>query len=295
MTTNETALDKRVTYPTTHGSVDLSIRLVQQFFCPKATPLEATTFIQLCRYQALNPFLKEAHLIKYSDSQAASIVVGKDTFTQRAESEPSFDGYRAGVIVRRGGEIVEEDGSFLLADDDLVGGWFEGRRKDWSAPFKHKVAFSEYGKGQAMWKYMPATMIRKVALVQGLREMFPKAFVGLYDASEMGTPIDKEGNVLSGTVGPQIAQEPEPKTPEARSSAPSGGAEAPSGPAVVPEVTYEAEARPVLKTTNDLFAAAFQRWGKPHTETLGALGHGSASLIPDLDEAWSSLKQLWSE
>ena len=33
---------------------------------------------------------------------------------------------------------------------------------------------------------MPATMIRKVALVQALREAFPDRYQGLYDASEVG-------------------------------------------------------------------------------------------------------------
>jgi hypothetical protein len=38
------------------------------------------------------------------------------------------------------------------------------------------------------WKVMPGTMIRKVALVQSLREAFPDEFGGMYSPEEM--PID---------------------------------------------------------------------------------------------------------
>ena len=36
---------------------------------------------------------------------------------------------------------------------------------------------------------MPATMIRKVALVQALREAFPSELSGMYDQSEMGVDV----------------------------------------------------------------------------------------------------------
>lgn len=47
-----------------------------------------------------------------------------------------------------------------------------------------------------MWVKMPATMIRKVALVQGLREAFPDKFQGMYDQSEMGTENDLPENTI---------------------------------------------------------------------------------------------------
>ena len=45
---------------------------------------------------------------------------------------------------------------------------------------------------------MPGTMIRKVALVQALREAFPNTFAGLYDAAEMKVELPDEGE--DGTV-----------------------------------------------------------------------------------------------
>jgi uncharacterized protein CbrC (UPF0167 family) len=44
---------------------------------------------------------------------------------------------------------------------------------------------SEYNKGFALWKTMPATMIRKVAIVQALREAFPETLSGMYSEDEI--------------------------------------------------------------------------------------------------------------
>jgi phage recombination protein Bet len=171
--------------------VKLNISSIRRLFnVPKATDEEVFLFMRVCEAQRLNPFLREAYIIKYDAQSPASIVVGKDTFTQRAETNPDFDGYRAGIIVARGQQVIMEEGSFLLPSDKLLGGWFEGRRKRYGQPFLHKVALQEYSKSQSTWKTMPATMIRKVAVVQGLREMFPTMFGGLYDQAEMGINVD---------------------------------------------------------------------------------------------------------
>ena len=182
--------NKRLAYETDHGRVELSIAIVRMQFCPMATDTEAALFIRLCQYQRLNPFLREVYLVKYAQGQAASIVVGKDVFIKRAETHPTYDGFNAGIILKRKEELIYQDGSFMLPGDELVGGWFEGRRKDWTQPFKHQVGFTEYSKNQSTWKSMPATMIRKVAVAQGHREMYSSLFVGLYDAAELG--VDAE-------------------------------------------------------------------------------------------------------
>lgn len=166
--------------------VKLTIPAIRSLFnVPKASDPEIFVFMRLCEAHKLNPFLREIYIIKYDGNAPASYVVGKDTFTQRAEANPDFTGYRAGVIVQRQNQVVMEDGSFLLPGDVLLGGWFEGRRKRMDIPFLHKVAMSEYSTGQSVWRKMPATMIRKVAIVQGLREMFPTMFGGLYDGAEL--------------------------------------------------------------------------------------------------------------
>lgn len=179
--------------------VKLTIPAIRSLFnVPNASDPEVFVFMKLCEAHHLNPFLREIYIIKYDAKAPASYVVGKDTFTQRAEANPDFTGYRAGVIVQRQNQVVMEDGSFLLPGDVLLGGWFEGRRKRLDIPFMHKVAMSEYSTGQSSWKKMPATMIRKVAIVQGLREMFPTMFGGLYDSAELN--VESVINETEATV-----------------------------------------------------------------------------------------------
>ena len=183
-----------VKYETGHGPTELSTDIIKKYLCPKATDAEAYMFLKLCAAQGLNPFLREAYLIKYGDAPA-TMVVGKDTFTQRAESHPQFDGCRAGLVVLRldgNGELLETEGSLKRPDDALFGGWAEVYRKDRKVPTKAVVSLDEYSSNQSSWKKMPATMIRKVALVQALREAFPFAFVGLYDSTEMNVDLPEQ-------------------------------------------------------------------------------------------------------
>ena len=85
---------------------------------------EVMMFMSLCKYQHLNPFLKEAYLIKYGNNDPATIVTGKDVFTKRADSNPNYNGKKAGVIVlKKDGTVEEREGSMVLPDEKLVGGW----------------------------------------------------------------------------------------------------------------------------------------------------------------------------
>lgn len=145
---------------------------------------EIVSFMQLCKHRKLNPFTNEAYLVKFGN-EAAQMLVGKEAFTRRAEENPNFDGYRAGIIVFRNKEVVELEGSFMLPTDQLIGGWCEVHIKGRKFPVVSKVSFKEYDKGQSTWKKIPGTMIRKTAIVQALREAFPVELGSLYVEDEM--------------------------------------------------------------------------------------------------------------
>lgn len=171
----------------------LTVNTIKQYLCPTATDAEAYNFLQLCIHRDLNPFLKEAYLIKYG-GQPATMVVGKDAFTRKAEESGKLDGYEAGIIVlNKDKQIERRVGVVQFEGDVLVGGWAKVYRKDMKYPFVTEVPLTEYlkrkpdGTPQSSWGIMPGTMIRKVALVQDLREAFPKELGGCYDAVEMGT------------------------------------------------------------------------------------------------------------
>jgi len=183
-----------VEYETEHGTVKLSPGIIRKYLTNgdgTVTDVEVVMFINLCRYQQLNPFLKEAYLIKYSNKYPATMVVGKDTFLKRAERHPKYDGCRAGIYVQKEKKLDKRIGTLLLKGEEPVGGWAEVYRKDWSHSAEMSVSYREYeqkksdGETNRQWSRMPATMIRKVALVQALREAFTDEFQGMYDSAEI--------------------------------------------------------------------------------------------------------------
>lgn len=179
-----------VKYETPNGEVQLDKQTIKNYLvsgdADRVTDQELELFINLCKYQKLNPFLRDAYLVKFGD-KPANMIVGKDFFIKRASANENFKGYTAGVIVLgKTGNIEERPGSFYAKEvEKLVGAWCKIEKADGSE-FYHTVAFDEYNTGKSTWVKLPATMIRKVALVQALREAFPEDYQGLYDSSEMG-------------------------------------------------------------------------------------------------------------
>lgn len=183
------------------------------------TDEEAIVFLNLCKNAGLNPWLREAYCIKYG-TEPATMVTGKEAFLKRAESNPDYDGFEAGVILEtEDGEMTYREGSFARKSEKIVGGWAAVYRKDKGHPYRAEVSFDEYavrkrdGSMNQQWSKRPATMIRKVALVQALREAFTKSFGGMYTAEELGVqemegmPVEQP---VEKTAEPVEVVEPEP-------------------------------------------------------------------------------------
>lgn len=165
----------------------------------RVTDSEITMFLSLCKFSHLNPFIREAYLIKYGNNPA-TMVVGKDVLLKRAMRSEKFGGLSAGVIVVNvGGKLEEREGSFVIDGETLVGGWAKVIIKGYDVPFYSAVSMKEYSTGKSNWQSKPATMIRKVAVAQALREAFPEEMSALYDASEM----DK---AVNDTTGKEIVE-----------------------------------------------------------------------------------------
>ena len=155
------------------------------------TDQETLMFIELCKAQKLNPFIREAYLIKFGNSPA-NIVVGKDVFVKRAYRNPNFEGMKAGIVILKAdGSLDYREGSLKAPKEQLVGGWCEVYVKDMKFPIRSEVSMEEYSKGQSTWKQMPCVMIRKCAMVTALREAFPEDLQGMYDAAEINNVPDK--------------------------------------------------------------------------------------------------------
>lgn len=173
--------------------VKLSPNMVRSYLVNgngQVTDQEVMMFISLCKFQRLNPFLREAYLIKFNNNPA-TIVTGKEAFMKRAMRNPAYAGFEAGVVVMLPDGLMDNRvGSIVLEGEQLVGGWAKVHVKGWEVPMMVTVSFDEYvgrksnGEVNQQWSTKPASMIRKVAVVQALREAFPEDLGGMYTAEE---------------------------------------------------------------------------------------------------------------
>lgn len=184
--------------------IELDPEAIIRYVCPNATFEEAMIFLQVCKHHGLNPFIPgEVFLIKFDKTQPAVIVVGKYTFTKKADKHPDFRGYHAGIIVLTKDSMIEErEGTFYLPKGNdikkedvferLLGGWAKVKRNNREdiierVSLHEAMKLNKDGGPTRAWREQPATMIRKVALVRALREAFPAELGGLYDKSEINT------------------------------------------------------------------------------------------------------------
>lgn len=151
---------------------------IKNYFCKNATSSELALGVMICKQQGLNPFKGDVHFVKFGE-QKMQVIVSKYAYLKRAEENPNYDGFKA---------WVEQEG------DELVGKC-EVYRKDRKTPIYCEAYFSEYDQQNKTWKEKPKTMIRKVALVQALREAFPMELGGLYSEEEI-TPEQSFTNVV---------------------------------------------------------------------------------------------------
>lgn len=191
-------------YDSNGERVKLSPQMVKKYLVSgggNVTDEEVMMFISMCRFQHLNPFLREAYLIKYGETQPATMVVGKEVFMKRARRHPEFSGLQAGIIVMDAetGHMEYREGTFYgKSFEQLVGGWAKVFIRGYDVPFYASVPLDEYigrkknGEVNGQWASKPATMIRKVALAQALREAFPEEATGLYAPEE----ISEASNVI---------------------------------------------------------------------------------------------------
>ena len=142
------------------------------------TDQEIQDFMWLCEYKKLNPFIKEAYLIKYGQERA-NIVTSKDVFDARADADPRYDGEEITNNYKRGMNLMDlwvrtkiyrKGCTHPVADVTVHYPEYVGRKKD--------------GSINRMWLIKPVTMLTKVSKAQGKREANPKDMAGLYLTEE---------------------------------------------------------------------------------------------------------------
>ena len=171
-------MNEIVKYKAGEVTVELSSETVRKYLVSGSgtiTDQEVMMFLKLCEYQKLNPFLREVYLIKYGDKNPATMVTGKETFLKRAYRHPQYRGHKTGI---------SSDGQVA---------WAEVYVEGYSVPIRCDVDYKEYvgrkndGTVNSMWASKPNTMLKKVALVQALREAFPETFGGMYSQEEINS------------------------------------------------------------------------------------------------------------
>lgn len=283
-------MNELIKYDTEHGEVKLSSEIIRQYLVPSGTEVsdqEVYLFLELCKAQKLNPFLREVYLVKYG-SAPASMVTGKEVFTKRAMKHPMFAGLEAGItIIDASGNMIRREGSLSLTGERLMGGWAKVYLKGYTVPMFDEVALQEYmGKRYdkdtksyvptKMWLEKPATMIRKVAIVHALREAFPESFEGLYSQEEINT-IDSSSLPTAPITVYNTVEQHTAHTPVQNVSTPVQQPVAPSKP-VQTAPTAPTVARPASGTVD--YGSMPLNFGSKHKgKTIREVAQDEASYL----------------
>lgn len=205
MTTKETrdiAIDTSVWTP----------KDIKRFFDPQnlLTEKQVGQALSLIKGRNLNPLANEVYIVAYKKKTGGtefSLIVSKEAFLKRAAQNPNYEGFEAGIVVTdKDGVMHERKGALMLSDDTLIGGWARVYRKNFKVPVEVFVSRGEYDKKQSTWNSMPATMIRKTALVNALREAFPEDLGNMYTEDDGGETFDRIKDVTPQETQEQVRE-----------------------------------------------------------------------------------------
>lgn len=182
---------------------------IKRYFDPQnlLTDKQVGQALSLIKGRNLNPLANEVYIVAYKKKTGGiefSLIVSKEAFLKRAAQCKDYEGFEAGVVaVDSDGVMHERKGAILLPGDTLIGGWARVYRKNFKVPVEIFVSREEYDKKQSTWNAMPATMIRKTALVNALREAFPEDLGNMYTEDDGGETFDR----IKKDVTPQESRE----------------------------------------------------------------------------------------
>lgn len=218
---NSAENQKGVVHYSTRGGIPIKLDMSFVFHTigkgnTNLTEMDLRCYISVCQELKLNPFVPgEVHLVKYDGSKPAQIVIGKHAYIRMGEEHSNYRKRESGVVVLRNNEVFHKEGVAVYKElgETLIGGWCRiyYQRENCSELFTsyREVSLEEYKKGQATWNSLPATMIEKVAVVQGFRETFPTLYHGVYAEGE----LDNQ-EVNTEMIVHEIPTDPQVKTPQ---------------------------------------------------------------------------------
>ena len=236
--TKKTAKEKTATQKTQDTALSevqelkLTEETVLRYINQYASKQEIALFMNQCKMFNLNPFKRQIHLIKYSQSSPASYVMSFNVFLERAERTKMQNGWKAWT-----------EGTPKTKDFKAC---IEIHRKDWKMPFYHEVFWDEYAQykqdGRTLtrfWDVKYRTMLKKVVISQGHRLCYPADLGDLpYTAEEM--PVEHEKLETEPIIDAEIVKEEEKPKEKPKEEKPEPEPEPEPEPDVPPEPEEEA-------------------------------------------------------
>jgi len=186
------------------ASIEKTLKKDQLAFIKKTCAQGVKTvehmYTLIYRAHVVGADLLRGEMVGYTDNKGNLVTIAtKDFMLRKAYQTNQVDHLTQEAI------YVDEAGNrcdFWANGAKLVGATASVKRKDTQAPITATVRLSEYNKGMALWKDIPETMIKKVALTHALRLAFPNELGGVYDESEFN------GSVVVGETVENPGAEP---------------------------------------------------------------------------------------
>ncbi len=192
---------------------EILVQDVKEQLSPNATDAELALFVRFCQSQDLNPFAREAHLVKIRDQPAYTVVDYKVLF-RLAHRDPDYERYKAGIVILTDDDNIERrTGSMSLPGEQIVGGWCKVWMAGQPDPLEEEVSFAEFDTGQAVWNQKPGFMVEKTAITT----LFRRAVRGI-DELMRGTgtmrveAADVEATIAKPAATVVVDNEPPPPT-----------------------------------------------------------------------------------
>lgn len=165
------------------------IQLIKNTVAVGATDNELNLFLNQCQRTGLDPMTRQIYFTKYSGK--VTVMTSIDGFRLIADRSGKYEGQTPTLWCDKDGNWVDVWLYESPPSAAKVGVYKLGFRE----PLYAVARFSEYSKGQNLWKTMPALMIAKVAEALALRKAFPNDLSGLYTSDEMDQAVNTNEHV----------------------------------------------------------------------------------------------------
>lgn len=167
-----------------------NLKEIKSLYAPKATDLEFRAFVEMGKATALNPFLREIWLVKYSPTDPAQIFIGRDGYRKLLARTNGYEGHIVDAVYSNDEFHVDlinaqvKHVPNLKERGRLLGAYCIVYMKGLRIPAYSFAELTEYDLGRSLWKTHKATMIKKVAEAQTTR-MAVQSCSGTYSPDEM--------------------------------------------------------------------------------------------------------------